>query len=76
MVQARLFGLVVAAGAALASTVDDCPGYKASNVKRGCSSLTADLTLAGDACNVYGDDITDLKLLVEYHTGELLFYLC
>lgn len=46
-----------------------CPGYTASNVVKTDSTLTADLTLAGDACNVYSDDIKDLKLLVEYQTS-------
>jgi hypothetical protein len=41
------------------------------------SSLTADLTLAGTACNVYSDDIKDLKLVVEYQSSKWLstFYL-
>jgi alpha-glucosidase len=47
-----------------------CPGYKASNVKATSSSLTADLKLAGHACNVYGTDLTDLTLSVVYETGE------
>jgi alpha-glucosidase len=47
-----------------------CPGYKASNVKTTSSSLTADLSLAGPACNVYGTDLTDLTLTVVYETGE------
>jgi hypothetical protein len=47
-----------------------CPGYKASNVKTTASSLTADLSLAGAACNVYGDDLTSLTLEVVYETGE------
>ena len=48
----------------------DCPGYSASNVKYTHNGLTADLTLAGDACNVYGTDIEDLTLTVEYQAGE------
>lgn len=55
---------------ARAADVDACPGYTASNVVTTDSTLTADLTLAGDACNVYSDDIKDLKLLVEYQTGK------
>ena len=51
--------------------VGDCPGYEASNVVKSESSLTADLKIAGSACNVYGDDLTDLKLLVEYQTSKL-----
>jgi alpha-glucosidase len=47
-----------------------CPGYTASNLVKTDSSLTADLTLAGAACNVYSDDIKDLKLVVEYQTSE------
>jgi len=46
-----------------------CPGYKAANVKTTSSSLTADLSLAGPACNVYGDDLTSLTLSVDYETG-------
>ncbi|KAA8651458.1 putative alpha-glucosidase [Aspergillus tanneri] len=49
-----------------------CPGYKASNVHEKDNSLTADLTLAGNPCNVYGSDLKDLKLLVEYQTDERL----
>jgi alpha-glucosidase len=51
---------------------NSCPGYAASNVSKTDSGLTADLTLAGTACNVYSDDIKDLKLVVEYQTGMLL----
>jgi alpha-glucosidase len=47
-----------------------CPGYKASNVKTTSSSLTANLKLAGKACNVYGTDLTDLTLSVVYETSE------
>jgi alpha-glucosidase len=57
--------------------VDACPGYTATNVVEDESGLTADLTLSGDACNAYSDDIKDLKLLVEYQTGKYqVFYLC
>ena len=58
-----------AAPLARRATVDSCPGYTASNVVEKESSLTADLTLAGDACNAYSDDIKNLKLLVEYQTS-------
>lgn len=54
-----------------AVTTDSCPGYKASNVvKDGNAIVSADLSLAGTACNVYGTDLTDLKLQVEYQTSE------
>lgn len=53
--------------------LSSCPGYTASNVQQTSSGLTADLTLAGDACNAYGDDLQDLTLTVEYQTGKALF---
>lgn len=52
------------------STLENCPGYRASNVQDDGSKVTADLSLAGTACNAYGEDLTDLKLEVEYQTGE------
>jgi alpha-glucosidase len=51
------------------SSLDACPGYSASNVQNDGSRVTADLALAGEACNVYGEDLTDLRLEVEYQTG-------
>lgn len=42
--------------------LESCPGYRVSNVVSSRSTLTADLTLAGPACNVYGTDLTDLKV--------------
>jgi alpha-glucosidase len=59
------------AGAAVAASVDSCPGYNAGAIVSSRSSLTADLSLAGDACNAYGDDVDNLRLLVEYQTGKL-----
>ena len=46
-----------------------CPGYRAENVQTTASGLTADLTLAGTACDVFGRDIGDLRLLVNYDSG-------
>ena len=54
------------------TTLDACPGYKASNVKDDGSTLTADLSLAGKACNVFGSDVQQLKLQVTYETGKTL----
>lgn len=48
-----------------------CPGYKAHNISTTATSLTAQLSLAGTACDVYGTDLTDLTLEVSYDTGEL-----
>lgn len=49
--------------------LDSCPGYRASNVETTDSGLTASLTLAGTACNVYGTDLEELTLTVEYQSG-------
>lgn len=49
-----------------------CPGYTASNVRESDNGVTADLTLAGPACNVYGTDIHDLVLDVQYQSKERL----
>lgn len=51
---------------------DVCPGYIASNVLHTPSGLTADLTLAGPACNVYGTDIERLSLTVDYQSADRL----
>ncbi|KAF2743398.1 glycoside hydrolase family 31 protein, partial [Sporormia fimetaria CBS 119925] len=51
---------------------NDCPGYKASNVRRTDNSITADLTLAGTECNIHGQDLRDLKFLAEYQTDTRL----
>jgi alpha-glucosidase len=53
-----------------------CPGYTATNIVVTDAGLTADLTLAGAACNAYSEDIKDLKLVVEHQTGTyLLLYI-
>ncbi|KAF2028662.1 hypothetical protein EK21DRAFT_101691 [Setomelanomma holmii] len=49
---------------------DTCPGYKASNVERSDSSLTADLTLAGTECNLYSQDLKDLKFSAQWQTDS------
>ena len=47
------------------NSLDKCPGYKASNVKKTAYGVTADLHLAGPACNAYGKDLDNLKLLID-----------
>lgn len=47
-----------------------CPGYSASNVQISGTGLTADLSLAGPACNSYGSDISSLTLSVNYDTSK------
>jgi alpha-glucosidase len=49
-----------------------CPGYTASNVQNTTNGFTADLSLAGDACNVYGNEIEQLTLTVEHQASDRL----
>ena len=58
--------------AAPVRNANDCPGYTASNVVRSDSSITADLNLAGPACNLHSQDLNDLKFLAEWQTGMSL----
>ena len=62
-----LFGLL-ASGLAVAQTT--CPGYRASNGQQTANGLTANLNLAGPACNIYGTDLRNLTLTVEYQSGK------
>jgi hypothetical protein len=64
-----LLALALGALSVRGASVDACPGYKASKVQTTKSGLTADLLLAGKACNVYGEDVEKLKLEVTYETG-------
>lgn len=50
--------------------LDACPGYKVTHAKSTASSLSADLILAGGACNVFGKDVSQLKLDVTYETSK------
>ncbi|KAF2116103.1 alpha-glucosidase precursor [Lophiotrema nucula] len=54
------------------ASVDDCPGYKATNVEDTGSGLKVDLTLAGARCDSYSEDLQDLVLEVEYQTEDRL----
>lgn len=76
----RLWGSLLLAGLASGAVLSRsdtsnnalaaCPGYKASNVKTSNNGLTAQLSLAGKACNVYGNDLKDLILEVTYENGK------
>ena len=68
-------------GATLIPNIDDpqaidaqtvCPGYTGSDVTRTDLGLTATLSLAGPACNVYGTDVETLSLTVEYQSADRL----
>ncbi|KAF2744056.1 glycoside hydrolase family 31 protein [Sporormia fimetaria CBS 119925] len=52
--------------------LSQCPGYSASNVVVTNSSLTADLKIRGSKCNVYAEDLEELKLVVEHQTNNRL----
>jgi alpha-glucosidase len=60
---------------ARAADPSTCPGYTATNIDVTDVGLTADLSLAGTACNVYSEDLQELKLVVEHQTGMSLINL-
>ncbi|KAF3922008.1 Alpha-glucosidase [Dactylellina cionopaga] len=49
-----------------------CPGYKLMHLRETKSGVDARLYLAGKACNVYGTDIDQLQLRVQYQTRDRL----
>lgn len=51
---------------------DVCPGYTANNVQRTTNGLSASLSLAGDPCNAYGNDIDELTLTVSVQSADRL----
>jgi len=68
-------------GAKLIPNVDDpnatdaqtvCHGYAATQVELNDCGFTAQLSLLGEPCNVYGIDILDLKLTVEHQAKTRL----
>jgi hypothetical protein len=83
MLLKALYGLALlrsVSGAAVArrqaaGNVNDCPGYSVSNLVNTDTGLTAKLTLAGPACNIYGRDVQDLRLLVNYDSGTSIVLL-
>ncbi|KAI0757718.1 glycosyl hydrolases family 31-domain-containing protein [Daedaleopsis nitida] len=52
--------------------VSSCPGYILSSLSETKNGLTAQLSMAGQACNAFGHDIVNLTLEVTYETKERL----
>lgn len=50
--------------------LESCPGYTATNITTTSTTVTANLHLAGPACNTYGTDLDNLLLLVEYQNRK------
>ena len=63
---------LVLGGVVLALTITDCPGYVATNVETTDNSISAALILRDEACNIYGGDLINLSLMVEYQSGKVL----
>ena len=64
-----ILGRIVVGTVTNPSTLDACPGYEVTHASSKASSLSADLTLTGNPCNVFGSDIPELKLDVTYETS-------
>ena len=76
-----VFSLLEDNGASIIPNIDDpqaidaqtvCPGYIATDIDLTQFGLTAHLGLAGEPCNIYGTDVHDLDLVVEYQTESRL----
>ncbi|KAF9457114.1 glycosyl hydrolases family 31-domain-containing protein [Collybia nuda] len=70
-----LVGFLLAAPAlasAQASNVSSCAGYSLGSLSETKTGLTAQLTLIGNPCNVFSDDITNLTIQVTYETTTRL----
>ncbi|KAJ8579965.1 hypothetical protein M405DRAFT_869826 [Rhizopogon salebrosus TDB-379] len=52
--------------------VTDCPGYTLGSLQESDIGLTAQLTLAGPACNAFGLDISDLTIEATYQSLSTL----
>ncbi|KAJ6261012.1 Alpha-glucosidase [Drechslerella dactyloides] len=49
-----------------------CPGYLLKNLHKTASGIDATLSLRGKACNLYGTDVAELQLRVEYQRQDRL----
>ncbi|KAJ8522623.1 hypothetical protein ONZ45_g829 [Pleurotus djamor] len=70
-IRKSLLGLLILALSSRSNAdpnLDDCPGYEARNIKTTASTLTVDLILRGGGCHIYGPDIQQLTLKVQYET--------
>lgn len=54
------------------SNVSGCPGYVLGSLKQRSTGLTAQLSLAGPACNAFGRDISKLTVQVTYESETRL----
>ncbi|OSX68164.1 glycoside hydrolase family 31 protein [Postia placenta MAD-698-R-SB12] len=60
------------AALSFSKNVSSCPGYTLTTLTETSTGLTANLNLAGDACNAFGLDIANLSLHVNYDSNERL----
>ncbi|KAI1790995.1 glycosyl hydrolases family 31-domain-containing protein [Ganoderma leucocontextum] len=69
---ASLSDIVFGEGDTFSGNVSTCPGYALSFLRETQTGLTAQLDLAGPACNAFGHDIANLTLEVTYDTNSRL----
>ncbi|EJD48260.1 hypothetical protein AURDEDRAFT_61187 [Auricularia subglabra TFB-10046 SS5] len=62
--------LAQSVAAAVDPKLANCPGYKAENVVVSELAITADVNIAGKACNAYSRDLNNLRLVVQYQTKD------
>ncbi|KAF5391079.1 hypothetical protein D9757_003119 [Collybiopsis confluens] len=63
---------LVQRAASFSKNVSDCPGYSLHAVEATGTGLTAQLSLAGPACNAFGTDYQNLTIQVTYETETRL----
>ncbi|EKM60245.1 glycoside hydrolase family 31 protein [Phanerochaete carnosa HHB-10118-sp] len=61
-----------AAASGFSGNISACPGYTLQNLAETATGLTADLALAGPACNAFGHDLANLTLEVTYDSETRL----
>jgi alpha-glucosidase len=66
-----LSALILGDDAVSAVTLESRPSCKFTNVVTSGSKLSADLSIAGMACNVHAPDVQTLKLEAHYKTGMI-----
>jgi len=55
-----------------AHDANQCSGYRLTSISPTDHGLNGSLVLAGNSCNVYGNDISNLALEVTYETDDIL----
>ncbi|OAX37681.1 hypothetical protein K503DRAFT_219980 [Rhizopogon vinicolor AM-OR11-026] len=67
-IQRAPLGNELTSNATYSMNVTGCPGYTLGSLQESVIGLTAQLSLAGPACNAFGLDISDLTIEITYQS--------